>query len=300
MNPMVSYFFLYWNPYGDKKFIEPRFVQAVESLYRNCDPAISKEVFVICQGNPESTQETVRGLRKTYGFQLVELTKNIGLSAGINMGFNLSRGKYMAMFSQDVMMTKGCDTNVIRYMETDPNIMHVVPVSDKSDYPHQQCPVREPFGSDVVDIGRVQAIKGRPRMGAVCVEISLNYFSREILNTVGYFDERWKGCYECADYGVRTAMAGKAVIVSYESFIWHHLHTCSDYIGKLEIYADYLQGDPFADDRVGKLMWDKWSPTIRDESRWYSPGSMDEGRRQGLLSKYKQHIYLPFNQDRKY
>lgn len=300
MNPTVSYFILYWNPYGDPKYIEPWFVEAVTSLYENSDPAISKEVFVICQGNAENTQITVRKLRDQYKFQMVELTTNIGLSSGINMCFNLARGKYIAIYSQDVMMTKGCDTNIVKLMDSDPNIYHVVPVSDKSDYPHQQCSVPEPYGSPCVDVQRIQKIKKRARMGAVCVEINLNFFSREIIKDVGYFDERWKGCYECADYGIRIALAGKATLVSYESFVWHRLHTCSDYIGKLRIYEGYLDNDPFSDDRVGKLMWNKWSPTIRDESRWYEGGTMDEQRRQNLLSKYKQHIYLPFNQNRKY
>jgi glycosyltransferase involved in cell wall biosynthesis len=297
--PLVTYFVPFWDPHGDEQFVIPRFEKVIHTFFRNVDPSYQKEFFVICQGNAANSIEHVRALEKQYGFQTVILNQNRGLAGGMNLGFQLSRGKYMAVLSQDVLLTKGCDTTILNDMETNPNLYQVAPIADKSDYPHQRVLMSGEY-TDTVNIDRIMAAKGGRAMGGTCIEVSLNYFPRTILKDVGYLDERWKGDYENADYGIRIAMAGKETIVHYGAFVWHMIHTTSDYIGRLTAYIGYIEGEKVSKGACEDLMWNKWSPTIRDESRWYQPGRMPDATRAVLRACYPQNIYLPYVQDRGY
>jgi GT2 family glycosyltransferase len=289
----------FWDPHGDEQFIIPRFEKVIHTFYRNVDTSYQKEFFVICQGNAPNSIEKARSLEKQYGFQTVILNQNRGLAGGVNVGFQLSRGKYMAVLSQDVLLTKGCDTTILAEMEANPQLYQVAPIADKSDYPHQRVQMTGEY-TDTVDVERIQAIKGKRLQGGTCIEVSLNYFPRTILKDVGYLDERWKGDYENADYGIRIAMAGKETAIHNGAFVWHMIHTTSDYIGRLEAYVGYIDGSSVSHGACEDLMWKKWSPTIRDESKWYQPGSMPSTTRMILRSKYQQNVYLPYVQDRGY
>jgi len=300
MIPQVTYIIPYWDPHADDKFVMPRYVSTIEKLYANCDPNITKEVFVIDQGNPEKARQKTRELQKKYGFGVIELPSNLGVSGGINVGFNMARGKYIAILSSDVLMTKGCDTECILFMNATPNVYQTTPTADKSDYAHQMCPVNEPFASNEVNTLPIMSKKGNVATKSVCVELSLNYFRRECIKEIGYFDEIWKACFEIADYDVRIVLAGRDIAVIHSAYIWHWHNTSNQYIGLLEAYTGYLKGDPFQDQRIANIMWNKWSPDIRDETQWHKPMGISPAQIIALKEKYKHNIYLGYPQDRNY
>lgn len=293
-NPKVSYIILNWNPHGDLQFVHPRFLQTVEKFYKNCDPSISKEVILIDQGSPESVTKDIERLQKQHHFQAVYLTENIGLSGGVNLGFNMARGKYMCVLTYDVLITKGCDTECIRMMDNCPDVYELIPLTSKSDYPFQMAQVGAEFGTDEV------RLPNRPTIDVVSTEMSMNFFRREVLQLVGYYDEYWKACFEVADYNLRIVLAGGKVRVCPNAFAWHYHNTSANYIGLLTAYDGVYGPDPLGDQTLYKKMMSKWSPRVKEEINWSAPYNLNEDMRKHLLEKYKANIFLPYVQTRNY
>lgn len=288
--PDVTYVVLNYNPHNQTEHIQPRYEKTLEYLYRNSDPSINKQVIVIDQGcHPEITARSEE-LRKQYGFEHYILGRNVGISAGINLGFRMGRGRHIALLTYDVLLTKGCDTVCLRKLDTDPLAYHVVPLSNKSDQgPHMFRP-QEPFGADVV------TVPGGVRQ-AIATELTVNYFSQECIRKVGFFDEKWKGCYENMDYMLRILLAGGKTIVELGAFAWHYHNTAATYIGKIQFYKDYMEGDIFANGELNKLWKVKWGTAFDDLDWSYSsriPIMTDRAQ------KFSMNVYLGWPQDRGY
>jgi GT2 family glycosyltransferase len=276
--PEITYIILNYNPNNSDQ-ITPKFVQCVEALYRNTDPYIPKEVILIDQGSPDPVLQVIEGLRKQYGFTVVQQPKNIGISAGINLGFRMGKGKFLCLVTYDVIVTKGFDKSCLNAMK-DPSIFHLVPLSDKGDNPYQVFNTMVFFGSDYV----TDRLPGG-LIDAGLVELTVNFFSRKCIDQVGYFDERWMACYENMDYIFRTMLCGGRTVINRGAFAWHYHNTASKYVGRNHFYDGMYQGDPFADGRINRLWLDKWGDRINDDTRfdsWKIPS-------QDIIQKYSHN-----------
>jgi len=277
MRPLVTYFILNWNPF-DSDIVLNQFTQTIENLYKNSDPNIDKEVYVITQDYTDKVVDDVEKIRKEYGFKTIYLDHNIGISAGINLGFNISRGDVMALLTYDVAMPVGCDSSCIKLLQSDPDIYQVMPSDDASD-----CPLQ-------------RQNKSKKTSSVISAELTLCYYSRETVKTVGYYDERWKACYENMDYNLRTVLSGKKIIINHETCLHHIQHNTSNiFIGIAHAYDKYI---PWED--VGKMWHEKWGTDIPSELNIEGENLLDEHKIKELYSKYKNNIYLEFLQDRKY
>lgn len=289
--PDVTYIILDYNPYGSEE-ITPKFTQCVEALYRNSDPGVKKEVLVIEQGTHESALSANEALRKVHGFSHLILPANIGISRGINTGFQMGRGKVLALLTYDVLVTKGFDTTCLAAMERDATIWQQVPLSNVGDNPYQTYPVSLSFGTDDI----AAALPGGTQEAGL-VELTLNFFSREGIGKVGYFDEHWMACYENMDYIFRIMLAGGRTVINRGAYAWHYHNTSSRYVGRNHFYEGYMKGDPFADGRVNRLWLEKWGFRINEDTHfdsWRIPPTP-------VLEKYRAshggHIHLGWPQD---
>lgn len=48
------------------------------------------------------------------------------------------------------------------------------------------------------------------------------FWRRSVFDKIGYFDERWKACYENNDFSLRCFLDGGCTAISRDSFVWHH------------------------------------------------------------------------------
>lgn len=286
MDPQVTYFILNYNPNGSDK-ITPKFIQCVESLYANTDPTISKEVIVIDQGSPESERVVIEDLRKKFGFTSVLLPRNIGISAAINLGFRMGRGRVLCLVTYDVVVTRGLDKSCLSLINDNQNVWQVVPLSDVGDNPRQSLRLLAPFGSPDVE----KLLPGGVEEAAL-VELTINFFSRKCIERIGYFDERWMACYENMDYTFRIMLDGGKTVINRGAFAWHHHNTSSKYVGRNHFYDGMYEGDPFADGRINNLWLTKWGNQVNNDMRfdsWRLPAPE-------LIRKYKANypgnVYL--------
>lgn len=281
----VTYGVLNYNPKNDPDATSA-YIKAVDSLFKNRSANLSSEVYLIDQGSqPLLTLE----LAKRYGFNAITLQSNVGISRGINLLANLSRGQFVSLVTSDVTFTPGLDDTLVSALRADPTIYQICPVSDNSSLEHQR------YGRAREDGILIENI---------CQELTIQFWPSEVFNKIGYFDERWKACYENMDFALRAFLHGGRVVVHQRAFC-HHEHNTTTKNGAIntayENYIDMPNGfchDPLA------LMWrNKWHGLDRFIT-WnglYKNVSRDMRMlRVPMAVTYSNNIYLPYVQSVKY
>lgn len=274
----VSYGILHYNP-GEDKQARAAFSQALCSLAGNA--RLPHEVFVIDQGN--STDEVQYGmdLCRALGFNFVGLDYNIGISRGINLLANMSRGRYVSLVTSDVQFTNNLDVALVNTLETNKDIWQICPASDQSDIIYQR---RDFQASGIVR--------------TFAQELTIQFWPREVFRKIGYFDERWKACYENLDYAVRMFMAGGYAAISHDTFCPHDFHMSMRSGARDHAYEGYAGMKSGFDQSVLQQLWEAKWPFLRRFEDLYQPiDTRDiDARRSVLAQQYPANLYLPYVQ----
>lgn len=275
----VSYGILHYNPDG-KTEAYLAFEKAANSLAANA--TLSREVFIIDQGNREQEAWRSRNLANELGFNFIGLKHNIGISRGINLIASMARGRYVSLVTSDVEFTKNLDVDLVNTLENNRDIWQICPASDKSDIPYQR--------------------KGFQASGLIRVfaqELTIQFWPSRVFDTIGYFDERWKACYENLDYAVRMFLAGGYAAISHDTFCPHDIHMSMRSGARDRSYEGYAGMDSgFDQNRLDQIWENKW-PRLRQMIDIYSVINADDaaGIRASLLQKHNRSFYLPYIQD---
>lgn len=247
----ISYGILHYNPAGDE-LARNAFLDCVDSLALNKDPRYSCEVTIIDQGNPWIEVEAGLGIAKKYGFNFVSLPKNVGISRGINTIVRSARGKYISLVTSDTIFTHGLDTKLITSLENNHNIWQICPLSDRSSFSEQRCYTDLTFGTSEVPTG----LEGT--FSRLAQELTIQFWPRITFERVGYFDERWKACYENLDYALRIALSGGDVHIDSSAFCWH-IHNMTTKNGSINsAYKDYINMDGIDHTKLDQMWRNKW------------------------------------------
>jgi len=279
----VSYGILHYNPSSS---VEARdaFIRAVDSLAENRSDNLTSEVFIIDQGNPHREIETGQGLAKRHGFNFISLKENVGISRGINLIAGMARGRYVSLVTSDVFFTEGLDESLIGTLERHHDIWQICPTSDKSDIPYQI----EGFASGGVVLTLAQ-------------ELTIQFWPRHVFDKVGYYDERWKACYENLDYALRIFLAGGYAAISHEAFCPHDYHMCVRTGAREHSYDDYIGNNGEFDPTPLQAMWESKWPGLKHLIDLYTPLTHDSNRVQEIMiAHYKNNIFLPYVQNAGY
>lgn len=293
MIPDITYFILDYNPsHRDQEF---RWLKdCLMSVYHNTDSSLNKMVYVVSQGAGSDHEESVTRLSRFFGFNVLCMRENVGISRGVNHCVQMSRSPVVALVTSDTFLTKGMDMDLWCKIMTDNNIVHATPLTQKSDIPYQQLSVQEEFGSDIV------ILPGACDIPCIAYELTVNFWSKKIFDDIGFFDERWKACYENLDFALRCFMWGGENIVSGSSFVWHRHGTCY-HNGLLDhAYDGYMDNEMpnGLDHTVLRRLWDSKWPSLNSIIDVYQPiGSVSEIQRRSLLDKFRDNIYLPYRQN---
>lgn len=278
----VTFGVLHYNPNRDP-VATAAYVAAVETLATNRSKNLTSEVYLIDQGSqPDLTND----LGKIYGFQVVTLRSNVGISRGINLLANMARGQYVSLVTSDVTFTSGLDDTLVSALRADPKIYQICPVSDNSSLDHQRYDRAREDGILVENIAQ---------------ELTIQFWPRSVFERIGYFDERWKACYENMDFALRSFIDGGRVIVHQGAFC-HHEHNTTTKNGAINsTYNDYIfMPDGFNHEPLS-LMWrNKWKNLDRFVT-WeglYETIIKDTSRlRAAMFHAYSRNIYLPYIQE---
>jgi len=275
----VTYGVLHYNPSLDAGATRA-YINAVDSLAQNRSSSLRSEIFLIDQN---SDQELTNTLAKKYGFSSLCLNKNIGISRGINLLANIARGEFVSLVTSDVTFTPGLDDALVSTLRADPKIYQICPTSDNSSLDHQRMQQARPDGILVENL--VQ-------------ELTIQFWPRTVFDKIGYFDERWKACYENMDFALRAFLEGGSVVVDQRVFC-HHEHNGTTKSGAIhKAYDGYMSMPNGLDHQPLLQMWrDKW-PNLERYMNHYDTFTKDMGQtRAAMFFAYSKNVYLPYVQE---
>lgn len=300
MIPDITYLILNYNPSGE--FIAQEVLGAtIDSFYARKSKKIACDVFLLDQGTSAAHRQWLVDKQNRYGFSMMLLNGNIGISGAINRVARLSRSPVVGLITSDVIVTTGMDEDLFEKVQI-PEVYQATPFTDKSDVNYQIWHPKEEFGSDNLDLAPLKK-KGESFLGKLfasecanylrCIGCELNvmFWRRSVFDKIGYFDERWKACYENNDFSLRCFLDGGCTAISRGSFVWHH-HRMTDKNNAREQVYQSIDWQ-----REIKGEWDKKWPDVNRLIDIYRPlrdKSISDFSH--LHDKFNGNIYLPYEQ----
>lgn len=304
--PDICYLILNYNPRGEGEAYTV-LEQTVSAFYERKSTRLVDDVYLMDQGSPSGHREKLASLQNRYGFSLILLNRNVGISKAINFLARTAKGDVIALVTSDVVVTTGMDEDLYRKVQI-PEVFQATPFTDKSDVEHQVWKPDVPYGSDRLDLtdlrrredGLIGRLLGKPRRGYlryIGAEFNVMFWRREIFDKVGYFDERWKAAYENIDYSLRCFLAGGCTALSLESFVWH-FHKVTEKNGSRELAYDHLDTDWR---RELRDLWDQKWPGLENYISVYKPlGDKTIHDYPAFYERFQHNIYLPYGQETAY
>lgn len=299
MIPDVTYQILNYNPRGEETAQEI-LGETIRSLYERKSSRLRAEVHLLDQGTTERHRRWLREQEARFGFSLVLLEENIGISGAINRLVRTAKSPVVALVTSDVIVTTGMDEDLFEKVQIS-EIFQALPFTDKSDVDRHTWTPAESFGSDGLDLaplrerelsllGRLAGRKRRGYLRCIGAELNVMFWRRSVFDEVGFFDERWKACYENNDFSLRCFLAGGCTAVSYDSFVWHHHKVTEKNDSRSLVFACYGEDGT----AVMKGFWDEKWPELNRHLDIYRPlGDRTIRDFPEIERRYGHNRYLP-------
>lgn len=300
MIPDIAYVILNYNPDGEE-VAQEILGKTIDAFYSRKSKKITCDVFVLDQGTTVRHKEWLVGKQQQYGFSVIFLNRNIGISGAINLFVRNNKAAVLGLITSDVIITSGMDEDLYAKVQI-PEVYQAMPFTDKSDLDYQTWQPKEAFGSDRLDLTALTN-KGKSYMARFsnkdaagylrCVGAELNvvFWRKSIFDKIGYFDECWKAGYENNDFSLRCFLDGGCTAISRDSFVWHYHKVTEKNKARDKIYDFANRPGSF------RKEWDDKWPDLDKYFNIYKPLKNKTIRDYPeLLNKFKHNIYLPYEQ----
>jgi len=194
----------------------------MESLYLHTSYP-NFEVIIVDNASQDGTQAYLASLSQILpNLRVILNEQNKGFAGANNQGIMHSCGDYIVLLNNDVIVTPGWLTRLIGYLERDPYVGMVGPVTNSAG--NEQM-----IRADYTNLEELEAFAKRrareyagryfqiPMLGMFCV-----VFRRKLLDEVGLLDERFGlGTFEDDDFCHRVKLKGYKLICAEDVFIHH-------------------------------------------------------------------------------
>jgi len=205
--------------YNGKGFLEA----CLSSLQRLNYPKEAMEIVLVDNGSNDGSTDFVR--KKFPDVEIVELKRNIGFSAGNNVGIKKSKGAFVAILNNDTVVDENWLIEMVKLMLKDPSIGIVAPKILFAKDPQRinnagSFPLTNGW---VVDRGIYEKDKGQydqvEEVFAACGAAML--CRRAMLEEVGGFDERLFAYFEDTDLSWRARLRGWKIVYTPYAVVYH-------------------------------------------------------------------------------
>jgi GT2 family glycosyltransferase/MoaA/NifB/PqqE/SkfB family radical SAM enzyme/glycosyltransferase involved in cell wall biosynthesis len=184
---------------------------------------------------------------------IIRNENNYGFPQAINQGIQVSRGRYILIANNDIVLTQNWLERLIEIAETDSKIGLVGPISNEVSGVQRDKEAKY----NTIDEMHLYAATVRsknknkithfPRVAFLCTLIK-----REVINKIGGLDERFSpGNFEDDDFCLRAQLAGFKTVIANDVFI-HHYGSKSFKADGEKKYIDRLKTNL-------KIFVDKWN-----------------------------------------
>ncbi|MCK9859779.1 glycosyltransferase [Paenibacillus sp. ATY16] len=210
--PFVSFVVLAYNHLEITK-------RCIDSLLLHT-PLEGNELILVNNGSSDGTQAYFDSIP---GASPVHLPQNVGPVNGFNVGMNAAQGKYIALISNDMILTSGWLPNLIACIESDPGIGFVSPGANYvSNFQQISLPFQTleemQVEAKAYNVSDPNKWEERVRLMPVIL-FSLTDRLREI----GGYDPRFYfGEFGDDDISYRYRRAGYKLVYAGDTFIYHH------------------------------------------------------------------------------
>lgn len=300
MIPDIAYLILNFNPDGEQTAQEILGI-TIDAFYRRKSNKLTCDIFLLDQGTTASHRKWLIEKQNQYGFSTILLNRNIGISGAINFFVRTCKSPVVGLITSDVIITSGMDEDLYAKVQI-PEVFQATPFTDKSDVDYQTWQPKEAFGADHVDLTdlqkkrqfflrRLSSKKTESCLRCVGAEFNVMFWRRSVFDKIGYFDERWKACYENIDFSLRCFLAGGCTAISRDSFVWHYHKVTEKNKARKKLYdVDNWQ------QRIQKEWDNKW-PELSSCFNIFKPlrnRAVDDFKE--FYEKFKHNTYLHFEQ----
>jgi GT2 family glycosyltransferase len=219
--PKLSLVIVNWNT--------REYLAACLTSVQNALPAEAAEVIVVDNASTDGSAQMVRDCFPSC--RLVANDTNQGFSGGINDGLKNARGHYIVILNPDIVLGKGVVEELAAYLEQHADVGAVMPMLRNDDGTIQKGYVRRlPTLTQVVLFSTVLApwalhktalvsrYLERPLTTGEAVEVdqipgAFLLTRREIIATVGPFDEGYRLFFEDVDWCARVREKGLKLVM---------------------------------------------------------------------------------------
>lgn len=216
---------------------------------------IGHEVFVVDNGSSDATLGIVEENAKRMPICLIRLPKNMGTTRTRNAALLKCGGDIICVMDSDAAFLDGNLRTLLETIRNDPSIGILAPKLLFSDRTVQSSVRR--FPSMLGKLRKIPAIvfrrkvpeddsyPGFPFDALTDVDCAISacwFFRRDLLNTVGYLDERIFYSPEDVDFCIRTWKAGRRVVFYPNFTVLHHVQRITHRNFLSRIAASHLLG----------------------------------------------------------
>ncbi len=217
----VSIIIVNWNTKDDLR-------AAIESCYAH-SAGLDIELLVVDNGSTDGSGEMVR--TDFPQATLIANTENVGYTRAGNQGITAASGRYYLMLNSDAQLTAGCLAELVRIMDTHPDIGTATPQLQYGDGSAQEAAHKFPtLSSRLLPAALVSSAERitdeTPEDGATFYPVdwvlgACQIVRAETVAQVGMMDERIFMWYDDADWCLRMAKAGWRRVVATDALCVH-------------------------------------------------------------------------------
>ncbi len=196
--------------------------KCVESLKRcTLEP---HEIIFVDNGSKDGTLQWLRKLvSENSNYRLIENKENLGFAKGCNQGIQFSRGEYIVLLNNDVIVTERWLSGLLDCLKRAPDAGIVGPMTNNISG-HQKVEVNYKDENGIEDFAKRfrETYRGRRiplrRIVGFCM-----LFRKELIDKIGLLDESFgTGNFEDDDLCLRAELAGFRNYIAGDVFIHHY------------------------------------------------------------------------------
>ncbi len=184
------------------------------------------EIIFVDNGSTDDTVQWLRTLaEKNSNYKLIENEENLGFARGCNQGIQMAEGAYILLLNNDVIVTQGWLSGMLRHLDSSGDIGMVGPMSNSVSGP--QLVDGAPDESDLKRMHAFALELARDNAGRFEDTLRLVGFclliKRSLIEIIGGLDEKYgSGNFEDDDLCLRSRIAGFRNIMARDVFIHHY------------------------------------------------------------------------------
>lgn len=215
------------------------------------------ELVIVDNASTDGSPEWLAAWGRSHPAAKVILNqRNLGFSAGNNVGLAHATGDYLVLLNNDTLVTEGWVFDLLRHLRRDPSIGMIGPVTNnigneaRVDIHYGDATEMHLRARDYTRGRRLVTFELRT-LAFFCV-----MFSREVLERVGLLDEAFGiGMFEDDDYCNRVRAAGYRIVCADDVFIHHELSASLSQLGQERRQRLFEENK-----RIYENKWGAWVP----------------------------------------